>query len=79
MKRESNNIRKSGKSYFEQLNINFDTYSKIEKYIILKLKINDTNLNIKNKIQDIEKYLENNKNNKSYNNIYKFIFGDKIK
>ena len=79
LKRESNNIRKSGKSYFEQLNINFDTYSKIEKYIILKLKINDTNLNIKNKIQDIEKYLENNKNNKSYNNIYKFIFGDKIK
>ena len=67
------------KKYRNLLNINTYTYEKIEKYIMLRLKINDINSNIKKEIKDIEIYLENIKDKNSYDNIYKFIFGNKIK
>ena len=67
------------KKYRELLNISLDTYTKIEKYILLRLKIIDTNNNIKKEVKNIEKYLENKKDSKLYNNIYKFIYGNKIK
>ena len=60
------------------LNISQITYEKIEKYIMLRMKINEINSNIKKEIKDIENYLGDKKDAKSSDKIYKFIFGNKI-
>jgi len=65
--------------FMELFNISLDTYKKIERYVILKFKINDINLNIKKETSDFEKYLQSIKQLDNYYNIYKFIFGNKIK
>lgn len=73
------NKKDNSKKYMDLLNMSPDTYKKIEKFILLQIKIKDINLNIKKEIADIKKYLETKKNIKSFDNIYKFIFGNKIK
>ena len=64
--------------YMGGLNINIDTYKKIKEFIILKLKIENINSNLKKEISDTEKYLDSQKYKKSYEKINVFIFGNKI-
>ena len=67
------------KKYIEFININLDTYKKIEKYIILNLKIKKINSNLKKEISNIEQYLDTLKDLREYGKINDFIFGNKIK
>ena len=67
------------KKYIEFITINFNTYKKIEKYIILNLKIKKINTNLKKEISNIEQYLDTLKDLREYGKINDFIFGNKIK
>ena len=73
------NKRDNTKRYMELLNMSLETYKKIENFILMQIKIRDINISIKKDIADIEKYLESKKKTKSVDNIYKFIFGNKVK
>ena len=78
MKQKKNN-EEIEKKCMELFDISLDTYIKIERFIMLKLKINEINSKLKKEKINIEKYLISKKNTESYINICKFIFGNKIK